>query len=270
LSDALRAEGMEEVAQALAQGDAKAAAELLGRAQSQSAAASRRRGYGSPGEESGDSAPQSPLNPATESTYAAQAGTAAGSEAAAVSVDRLKEIAAQLEAASSVNDAWQQVRGPQLAAAQASALSAGRFSEEAPVTSSPIPSPAEGDKPMRGGAMFRAAAVAQGDGRNEQEGGSRAGEAEGDAPPDALLGASGERLEAQLKRQGVSGEEEQRDGDQQWYYAQSKQQSALVGWSEVQARTRFAAAQASGNEGISIQHRQIVKDYFMDLRKAER
>jgi hypothetical protein len=272
LSDALRGQGMEEVAQALAQGDAQAGAELLARIQSKDAAASRQRGYGpEPGDDGEmDSGEQPPLHPATESAYGAQTRGSEASEVAAMSVDRLKEIAAQLEAAAHVNEAWQQVRGPQLAAAQPSALSAGRFSEEAPVTSPPVASPADGDAPMTGGAMFRAAAVARGDGREEQEGGSRAGEAEGDAPPDALLGASGERLQAQLKRQAVPGEEEESDADQRWYYAQSEQQSALVAWSAVHARSRFAAAEASGNDGISIQHRQIVRDYFMDLRKGER
>jgi hypothetical protein len=273
LSDALRGEGMEEVAQALAQGDAKAAAELLARIQSQNAPGSRRRGYGQgPSDDGGmESGSQPTLYPATENAHGAQTPGSDASELAATSVDRLKEIAAQLEAANTVNEAWQQVRGPQLAAAQSSALSAGRFSEEAPLTSPPIPSPSDGDAPMTGGAMFRAAAVAHGDGRNEQEGGSRTGEAEGDAPPDALLGASGERLEVQLKRQGVSGEEEEDpSAEQEWYYAQSKQQNALVASSRVQSRARFAAAEASANDGISIQHRQIVKDYFMDLRKGDR
>ena len=118
--------------------------------------------------------------------------------------------------------------------------------------------------------MFRSAAVAEGKGRTEQEGGTRAGDALGDAPPDPLLGTGGERLEAQLKQAGLSGPEAESKDNDAWFYAQSREQKALAGWRSVQARARFAEAQAGSNEGISIQHRQIVKDYFMNLREGAR
>jgi hypothetical protein len=127
---------------------------------------------------------------------------------------------------------------------------------------------------MEGGAMFRAAAVAEGDGRTEQEGGTRSGDALGDAPADPLLATQGERLEAQLKKQGITGEEQDGDEEQEqnksWYYAQSQQQKALARLRKVQAAGRFAAAEGEAGEGISIQHRQIVKDYFMNLREGAR
>jgi hypothetical protein len=36
----------------------------------------------------------------------------------------------------------------------------------------------------------------------------------------------------------------------------------------VDARTRFAEAEAGSTGGISIKHRQIVKDYFMNRPEA--
>ena len=117
----------------------------------------------------------------------------------------MNEIARELAAASYVNQAWEKVRGPQLDVAQRTALTASRFAEQTAGNSQP--SPASGETPMGGGSMFRSAAVAEGKGRTEQEGGTRAGDALGDAPPDPLLGAGGERLEAQLKQAGLSGPE---------------------------------------------------------------
>jgi hypothetical protein len=119
--------------------------------------------------------------------------------------------------------------------------------------------------------MFRSAAVAEGPGRTEQEGGTRAGDAMGDGPPDALLGSSDERLEAQFKQAGISGEEQEGEDDSStWFYVESQQQKAFTSARNVEAHARFAAAEAGANRGISIQHRQIVKDYFMTLREGAR
>jgi hypothetical protein len=180
----------------------------------------------------------------------------------------LSEIARELSAANSVNEAWEKVQGPQLDYAQRVTLTASRFAEQTAGNS--LPSAASGDTPMAGGSMFRTAAVAESKGRTEQEGGTRAGDAIGDGLPDPLLGAGDERLQAQLKQAALSGAEaESQEGDD-WFYAESKEQKALAGSRNVQARDRFAQAQAGSNEGISIQHRQIVKEYFMDLREGGR
>jgi hypothetical protein len=260
--------GMEAVAEALARGDAQQAAELLGRMQEQVAQAKADKPpapdpvAGAPAEKSLEQA----LLDATEVT--GRQPQAASPEAMQQAVDRLNEIARELSAAKYVNQAWEKVRGPQLDVAQRSALTASRFAEQTAGNS--LPSPASGETPMAGGSMFRSAAVAEGKGRTEQEGGTRAGDALGDAPPDPLLGAGGERLEAQLKQAGLSGPEAEGKDNDAWFYAESREQKALAGWHSVQARARFAEAQAGSNEGISIQHRQIVKDYFMNLREGSR
>jgi hypothetical protein len=261
--------GMEAVAEALAQGDAQQAAEMLARMQPQRA------------EPKGDkpSAPEPVAGGAAEKSLEQallEASEATGAQPQAVSaeamqeaVDRLNEIARELAASNYVNEAWQKVRGPQIDVAQHTALTASRFAEQTVADS--LPSPATGETPMGGGSMFRSAAVAEGKGRTEQEGGTRAGDALGDSPPDPLLGEGGERLEAQLKQAGLSGPEaESEDDGEAWFYAESREQKAFASWRSIQARTGFAQAEAGTNEGISIQHRQIVKDYFMNLREAPR
>jgi hypothetical protein len=274
LSDALRGQpGMDQVAEALASGDAQTAAQRMAQLQAQPGKA-QPAGAGAseaePADSAGDRGLEQALQEATAATGATDE-TGAAELARQEAVDRLKEIARELEASARVNEAWQRVRGPQLTAGRSQGLSASRFAAQTPAPGTP--SPGSGETPMDGGAMFRAAAVAEGDGRTEQEGGTRAGDAQGDAPADPLLGTRGERLEAQLGKRGIAGEEQDDEGEEQnksWYYAQSQQQKALARLRTVQVDGRFAAAEGEAGEGISIQHRQIVKDYFMNLREGAR
>ena len=162
--------GMQAVAEALARGDAQQAAELLARIQSQ-AAESRGDKPPAPDPVAGGAADKSleqALLAASEVAGPQQA--AVSPEAMQQAVDRLNEIARELAAASYVNQAWEKVRGPQLDVAQRTALTASRFAEQTIGNSQP--SPATGETPMGGGSMFRSAAVAEGKGRTEQEGGT--------------------------------------------------------------------------------------------------
>jgi hypothetical protein len=260
--------GMEAVAEALDHGDAQKAAELLGRMREQVAQGKADKPP-APEPVTGGGADKSLEQALLEaSEVTGPQPQAASPEAVQQAVDRLNEIARELSAARYVNEAWEKVKGPQLDVAQRTALTASRFAEQ--TIGNSLPSPATGETPMGGGSMFRSAAVAEGKGRTEQEGGTRAGDALGDAPPDPLLAPGAERLEAQLKQAALSGPEgEGKDGDA-WFYAESREQKASAGLRSVQARARFAEAQAGSNEGISIQHRQIVKDYFMNLREGAR
>lgn len=256
--------GMEAVAQALAKGDAAKAAQLL--AQMQPPAGHGETAAPNAGERAdgaGNKGVDQLLHEATQASGALDQDSGA-QQARQEAVQRLQEIARELAATEAVNEAWQRMRGSQLATGESRELMASRFAQQA--TAPSMSSPGTGDTPMEGGNMFRTAAVAEGDGRTQQEGGTRAGEAMGEAPADPLLGTRAERLEAQLQRQALTGHSEsdaQPEQDQPWYYSASRQQQSLTRLAGVQARTRFAAAQAGGGEGISIQHRQIVKDYFM-------
>ena len=42
----------------------------------------------------------------------------------------------------------------------------------------------------------------------------------------------------------------------------------MLDYQGVGARSSFVLGQSTGPEGISINHRQIVKDYFMTLREG--
>jgi hypothetical protein len=258
--------GLEDVAQALAKGDAKRAADLLAKVQAENQPA----GTGNAPQPS-EGAGERPLDQAMQALTDAMAEPQGGrpsAEALKMTVDRLNQIARELSAANYVNEAWKEVKGPQLQIARGNDLAAGRFDQQQP-TGGSNPSPASGDTPMGGGTMFRSAAVAQGPGTEEQEGGTRAGDAMGDGPPDPLMGEAGQRLDAQLKQHGLTGQDDpQQQQDQSWFYAESQQRNARSEWQAVQARGRFAEAEGAAAGGISIKHRQIVKEYFMNRPEA--
>lgn len=269
LSEMLRDQpGMKAVAEALAAGDARRAADMLAQIEQQQAKAASDKTPEPADAKAGDKSLAQALQAATESTGGAES-QAPSQDAMKAAIDRLNEIARELQAANYVNEAWQQVKGPQMAADRSSGVTSGRFAEQTQASSTP--SPGTGETPMGGGTMFRSAAVSEGKARTQQEAGTRAGDAMGDAPPDPLLGGHAERLEAQLKRAGISGaEQEGKPEDQPWFYKESQAQPAVISARAMQARERFADAQASSNTGISIEHRQIVKDYFMKLREGAR
>jgi hypothetical protein len=184
-------------------------------------------------------------------------------------VDRLNKIAQQLDVQGQMNQASGALSQLQLSVAQRSALSAGRFGQQA--ANSSMPSPETGNTVMPGGVMFRAAAVAKESARSQESEGAKTGDATGDSQADPLFGDKANRLEAQLRREAIPQESKPgEEGSQAWFYAESKEQKSQVQTQNVQARSSYAQAETAGPEGISIRHRQIVKDYFMSQREGVR
>jgi predicted membrane metal-binding protein len=117
--------------------------------------------------------------------------------------------------------------------------------------------------------MFRSAAVAQEAERSQQQEGTRAGDAQGESEAEPLLGQQTQRLEVQLKQEVVQKEGEPgTPASEAWFYAQSKEQKSVLQLQAVQARAAFAQADSTPPEGISVRHRQTVKEYFMNLREG--
>ncbi len=191
------------------------------------------------------------------------------SVAAREAIDRLNQIAAQLDSQQQLNQASQALQQLQLAVAQRSTMSAGRFSQQAAQNSTPYPN--SGQTSMPGGIMFRSAAVAQEKRASAQQERSKTGSAMGDSQAEAPLGSKVTPLGVQLKKEAVPNPEpeDQQDAAKNWFYTESKEQKSVVELREVQARESFAQAQSGAAEGISVRHRQIVKDYFMHLREGK-
>jgi hypothetical protein len=85
-----------------------------------------------------------------------------------------------------------------------------------------------------------------------------------------VLGKKTTPLAVQLEREGVTGDqrEDPEGPPKSWFYAESKEQKSTLDFEGVQARSSSTLGQSSAPEGISIRHRQIVKDYFMNLRES--
>lgn len=255
---------MDQVAEALQEGDAKKAAGLL---QQMTGGVS---GGASPSQMPDPHANEKDLERLLQA--AGKSGEADQHEAASVAareaIDRLKQIAEQLESQAQLARAAQSLQQLQLAVAQRSQMSAGRFSQEAAQDSAA--SPNTGETVMPGGRMFRSAAVAQESKPSAQQEGSKSGNAMGESEAEPVLGGKTTPLAVQLKREGVAGERQDETGQEgrDWFYTQSKEQRSVLELNDVQARARFAQADTAGGEGISMRHRRIVKDYFINLREG--
>lgn len=257
--------GMQQVADALAQGDAQRAAQLLEQIEKQNqasgAASAAEPGDAAPGEAVSESA----LQEATQASGAQN--PAPSSESVQEAMERLNEIARELAAADYVNEAWKSLQGALDRYQSTGAMTGGSHSEQ--TQSSSMPSPGSSDTPVGGGAMSSAPAMSQGEALGEQEGGLRTGNLLSNKPADPILGERAEPLEAQLQRNSIeSADQDPAAGEERtWYYAESQQQTSSVSRRAVQARTRFAQAGTGAGGGISVEHRQIVRDYFMNLRE---
>ena len=266
LSERLRGKNaLNEVTEALQEGDAKRAAKLLEHMES-----------GAGGSHAEEGSAERVKNKDLEDLLkdAARADDAQHPEAAGAAakeaVDRLNKIAEQLDVQQRVSQAAQALSQMQLAVAQRSALSAGRFGQQ--TGQAGTPSPDSGRTSMPGGTMYRAAAVAQENQASQQQEGSKSGAAHGESQAEEVLGKKVAPLEVQLERESIPNDDQ--DGEQgaakNWFYTESKEQQSAVPAQEVEARRRFAEAQSSAPEGISLRHRQLVKDYFMNLRESSK
>lgn len=253
--------GMEEAAQALARGDAQRAAELIAKAQAD--AADKGSGNAPVPPDANGEQPQEQAMQSLNDTMTEAQGARPDAESPQVLADRLKKIARDLKAANFVNEAWKEVKGPLMQGGRANILAAGRYDEQQQRVDGD-PAPGSSTTPMGGGTQLSAPVLSQGEGTEEQDGGTRMGNAIGDGKVDPLLGEGGQRLDQQLKQHALQGQEDaQRNADQEWFYAESQKRGAQTAWRAVNARTRYAEAQAAPTGGIAIKHRQVTKDFFM-------
>ena len=257
---------LEEVAKALEEGDAAKAARMM-QSMADARGATKGKETGTPDQREKEKDLDQLMKDAAQGNDKS-AQDANASVAAKEAIDRLKQIAEKLEVQSKLKEAAQSLSRLQLAVAQRSQMAAGRFSRSQ--SQSSTPSPDSGQTNMPGGVMFRSAAVAQENRPSQQQEGSKTGAALGDSEADPVLGKKVTPLDVQLKREAVTSEQQEdtEGAPKNWYYTESKEQASVLDYQGVGARSSFALGQSTGPEGISIRHRQIVKDYFMTLREG--
>jgi hypothetical protein len=252
---------LEEAARALEEGDARKAAQILQRHLGDASGTSRKAETVGDGAEK-DKDLKRLLDEAKQGAGEQLPGeptSAATNEA----VDRLNQIAEQLEVQQQLNQASQSLQQLQLAVAQRSQLSAGRFSQQAAQNAQP--SAHSGQTSMPGGTMYRSAAVARENKASTEQEGSKTGAAMGESEAEPLIGKKTTPLEVQLRQEAIPNEPEDdaQAAGENWFYSESQEQRSVRELEDVRARASFAQAQTSAPEGISVRHRQMVKDYFM-------
>lgn len=127
-----------------------------------------------------------------------------------------------------------------------------------------------GETQMQGGVMHRRAAMTRGD--PDKDGGSRVGEADGDSKADPMLGKKTERLKSQLKRVDIEAkkQDEHGEGDPDKFFAATRQQESKLAYTDVARRARYVTEDATSGEQVPLTYRNVVKDYFINLRQKEK
>lgn len=264
VADKLRGQQrLEEVAKALEEGDAARAARLVQR-MAQAPGAEGREADSSVESRSDERDLERLLDVVARGQGAEQ--SEAASAAAKETVDRLREIAQQLDTQERLSQSARTLQQLQLSVAQRSQLAAGRFGQQAAQNSTPAPQ--TGQTSMPGGVMFRTTAVARETTPSAQQEGSKTGSALGDSRADPVLGAKATSLEVQLKQEAVPDRPQQDDRTGAgWFYTESRQQAATLGFEEVRAPAQSELGQSTAVDAVSIRHRRMVKNYFTTLRQ---
>jgi len=264
LADKLRGQQrLEDVAKALEEGDAARAAKLV-RGMASAPGAEGQEGDASVEGRRDERDLERLLDVVARGQGAEQ--SEAASAAAKETVDRLKEIAQQLDTQERLSQSVRALQQLQLMVAQRSPLAAGRFGQQAAQNSTPAPQ--TGQTNMPGGMMFRTTAVARETTPSEQQEGSKTGSALGDSRADSVLGTKATSLEVQLKQEAVPDRPRQDDrAGAGWFYTESRQQAATVGFEEVRSGAQSALGQSAALDAVSIRHRRMVKDYFTATRQ---
>lgn len=199
---------------------------------------------------------------------------------AAVNQDAMKRVINALDQANEkievqnrVNNIKRRMEDNLIATSQRSQLTASQFDNRSNAPN-PTPSPETGSTDVRGGTLFRQAAVAREEGDNAREG-SQTGDASGDSPALPLEGAATRRLDAQLKLEAIlqkydAGDEPNGKGDPGWFYSASREQKSVLQAGSVRTGIGYDREIATDHDRIPMRQRSVVKNYFLNLHESEK
>ena len=146
-------------------------------------------------------------------------------------INALEQANERMEVQNRVNSVKRRLEDNLVATSQRSQLTASQFDNRTNAAN-PTPSPETGNSNMRGGTLFRQAAVAREENDDAREG-SQTGDASGDSAALPLDGAATRRLDAQLKLETIlqkddAGDDPNGKGDQAWIYSASREQKSAL------------------------------------------
>ena len=188
-------------------------------------------------------------------------------------INTLEQANERIEVQNRVNSVRRRMEDNLVATSQRSQLTASQFDSRT-TAPNPTPSPDSGHSKMRGGTLFRQAAVAREENDNAREG-SQTGDASGDSAALPLEGAATTRLAAQLKLETIlqkddSGEEPNGKGDPGWFYSASREQKSMLQAENVRARAGYDREDAINHDRVPVRQKNIVKNYFLNLHESEK
>lgn len=220
-------------------------------------------------------APQGQIDEALESAARDLAGmsTQINQEAIDRVIAALEQADERLEEQGQANSVKRNLEKNLGATAQRSQLTPSQFDSRSNAPN-PMPSPDTGNSSMRGGTLFRQAAVARDEGESASEG-SQAGEASGDAAALPLEGVATARLDAQLKlermaqdsgAEGETGEDDSRN----WFYSPTRAQQSSLPNESVRFHADHVRESAAVHDRVTVRQRNSVKNYFLNLHESEK
>ena len=273
LAEALKSNPkFEAVAQALNQGRVDEALELMRKLKADASGA--REDKASEPADSG-SAQEGTIGQALES-----AGRDLESRNTVINQDAINRVSKaiekaneSLEAQNRVNSVKRRMEDNLIATSQRSQLTASQFDNRTNAPN-PTPSPETGSSNVRGGTLFRQAAIAREENDNARDG-SQTGDASGESVALPLQGAAARRLDAQLKLEMLlhnddAGEEPNGKGDQGWFYSASREQKSILQTGNVRARASYDREDAINHDRVPVRQKNIVKNYFLNLHESEK
>jgi hypothetical protein len=183
-------------------------------------------------------------------------------------IGALEQSMQRIEVQNRVNAVKRRMEDRLIATAQRSQLTASQFGSRANAPN-PTPSPQTGSTDVRGGALFRQAAVAREDDDTTHEG-SQTGDASGDSAALPLEGSATKRLGAQLKLETILQKDDvanEPNGktDPGWFYSASREQKSTLQPESVRSGAGYGREAALPHDSVPMRQQGIVKNYFLHL-----
>lgn len=225
-------------------------------------------------------AERKPGEPVDGAAPADGAGRDLASKTAALNQEAINRVTRALEAAQErievqnrVNAVKRRMDAGLAVTSQRSQLTASQFDNRV-TAANPTPAPETGNVQMRGGTLFRQAAVAK-EGNEESHDGSQTGDASGDSVAEPLEGAATRRLDAQLKLETILQKHDDTDepngnGDAGWFYSPSREQKSVLQTEAVRPRGDYERDVAAEHDRVPVRQRVAVKNYFLNLHESEK
>jgi len=188
-------------------------------------------------------------------------------------INALEQAKEKIEAQDRVNNVRRHMEDSLITTTQRSRLTGSQFDNRSNAPN-PTPLPETGSTNVRGGTLFRQAAVAREKGDNAHEG-SQTGDASGDSPALPLEGAATRRLDAQLKLEAIlqkydAGDEPNGKGDPGWFYSASREQKSVLQAESVRTDIGYDREVGTDHSRVPMRQKNIVKNYFLNLHESEK